>query len=216
VCKCEKKNQRKDRSNTQFTQETNNYAQNWSWKISQGKLLWGEMVVLLDVTDKPEQGISCLVDGIICSNKMHRSTPTPEIRTRKMTLRHEVPQPRITWGLHSGGGDDDSRPLGNDNVWSGKCLTCYTICQSTQCRITEDMTFHCHSKVLAAACPNSKQLHHFTLNWNPPLTIPKHSISFQSYIFIALIISIVTHNNQVTCWPHWKQTIWENNIILTC
>jgi hypothetical protein len=36
-------------------------------KISQGKLLWGEMVVLLDVTDKPEKWISCLVYNIICS-----------------------------------------------------------------------------------------------------------------------------------------------------
>ena len=36
------------------------------------------MVGLLDVTDIPEQGISCLVDGVIWSYKIYVSTPTPE------------------------------------------------------------------------------------------------------------------------------------------
>jgi hypothetical protein len=41
-----------------YTQETKKCAQNFSWKISQGQPLWGEMVGLHDVTDKPKQGIS--------------------------------------------------------------------------------------------------------------------------------------------------------------
>jgi len=53
------------------------------------------MVGFVDVTDKPEQGISCFVNGITCPNKIYRSTPTPEITARIMTLRHEMPQPRI-------------------------------------------------------------------------------------------------------------------------
>jgi hypothetical protein len=75
----------------QHTQETKKCAQNRSWKISPGQPLWGEMAGLLNVTDKPEQRISCLVNGITCSNKIYRSTPTPEIRARTMTLLHKMP-----------------------------------------------------------------------------------------------------------------------------
>jgi len=44
--------------------------------------------------------------------------------------------------------------------------------------------------------------------------MPKHIISFQTCIFIVMIIFIVIHNNHVPCWPKSELSIWHNNMIL--
>jgi hypothetical protein len=143
--------------------------------------------------------------------KNEEAMAAPQGEKKTTTLWHEMPQPRITWGSHSGGDDEDSRPLGNDTVWSGKCLTRYTVCQSTQCRIVEDRLFNATQQ---GPCYSMSQFKtaSFHTKLESPITMPQHSISFQPCSFNVPIISLLCTTIRYLAdhrvnWPS-ERTTW--------